>query len=96
MITSKERSILKSRCNTLKPSVNIGKGGLSLNIITEIETVLFHNEIAKINVLKSCEEKATDLMNAVCEKIGSEPIASIGNKFTVYKRSDKKEIEHLL
>ncbi|HPG92745.1 MAG TPA: YhbY family RNA-binding protein [Clostridia bacterium] len=96
MITSKERSILKSKCNTLKPSVNIGKSGLSLNIITEIETVLFHNEIAKINVLKSCDEKATDLMNAVCEKIGSEPIASIGNKFTVYKRSDKKEIEHLL
>lgn len=96
MLTSKERSILKSKCNTLKPLVNIGKGGLTENIATEIETVLFHNEIVKISVLKSCTEKATDLMAAVCEKIGSEPIASIGNKFVVYKRSDKKEIEHLL
>jgi len=96
MLTSKERSILKSKCNTLKPSVNIGKGGLTENIAAEIETVLFHNEIAKISVLKSCMEKATDLMNAVCEKTGSDPIASIGNKFVVYKRSDKKEIEHLL
>lgn len=96
MITSKERSILKSMCNTLKPSVNIGKGGITENLCAEIETVLFHNEIAKINVLKSCESGAKDLMASVCENIGSEPISQIGNKFVVYKRSDKKEIKHIL
>jgi RNA-binding protein len=96
MITSRERAIIKSKSNTLKPSVNIGKGGLSDNIIEEIETVLFHNEIAKINVLKSCQSTAQELLEQVCERIGCESISQLGNKFVVYKRSDKKDIEHIL
>lgn len=96
MITSKERSVLKSRCNTLKPSVNIGKGGLTDNLAAEITTALFHNEIAKIAVLKSCPAPAKELMDEVCAKTGAEPVSLIGGKFAVYKRSDKKEIEHLI
>ena len=96
MITSKERSVLKSRCNTLKPSVNIGKGGLTDNLAAEILTALYHNEIAKIAVLKSCLTPAKELMAEVCEKTGAEPISAIGGKFVVYKRSDKKDIEHLI
>lgn len=96
MLSSKERSVLRSKCNTLKPAVNIGKGGLTANLLAEVETVLFHREIIKIGVLKSCSSSVAELTDEVCQKTGGESVAQIGGKFVVYKRSDKKEIEHLL
>lgn len=96
MLTPKLRSQLKSKCNTLKASIMIGKQGLTENVFNEIEMGLFHNEIVKVSVLKSCDTPAQELMNLVCKQVSAEPINVIGGKFVVYKYSAKEGIEHLL
>ena len=95
MITTKQRSKLKALANTLKPAVIVGKGELTENIIKEIEVALYHRELVKVAALKSCEISAKTMCAEVCEILGCEPVIAIGNRFVVYKRSDKDGIEHI-
>ena len=95
MITTKQRSKLKALANTIKPAVIVGKGELTENIIKEIEVALYHRELVKVAALKSCEISAKTMCAEVCEVLGCEPVIAIGNRFVVYKRSDKEGIEHI-
>lgn len=95
MITTKQRSRLKALSNTLKPLVTIGKEELTDNILREIDTALYHRELVKVSSLKSCETPARELCSTVCQRLGCEPVLVVGNRFVVYKRSDKDGIEHI-
>ena len=95
MITTKQRSKLKALANNLKPAVIVGKGELTENIVKEIEVALYHHEIVKVAALKSCELSAKTMCAEVCELLDAEPVIAIGNRFVVYKRSDKEGIEHI-
>lgn len=95
MITTKQRSKLKSLANTLSPAVIIGKGELTENVINEISVALYHNELVKVSTLQSCTVSAKELCKQVCNILNCEPVLCIGNRFVIYKFSDKKDIEHI-
>ena len=95
MITTKQRSKLKSLANTLRPSVTVGKDELTENVINEIAVALFHRELVKVASLQSCAIPAKAMCAEVCEALGCEPVLCVGNRFVVYKRSDKEGIEHI-
>lgn len=95
MITSKQRSKLKAMANTLRPSVTVGKEELTENVINEIATALYHHELVKIASLKSCISSAKTMCQEVCEILQCEPVLCVGNRFVVYKRSEKEDIEHI-
>ncbi|MEG1528620.1 MAG: YhbY family RNA-binding protein [Clostridia bacterium] len=96
MLTAKERSTLRSIANGIKPNINIGKNGIADNIIEEIKTTLFHNELAKVSVLKACEVDKATLIEQICKLTECECVQQIGNKIVLYKFTEKKEFEHLL
>ena len=95
MITTKQRSKLKAMANTLKPAVIVGKGELTENIVREIEVALYHHELVKVASLKSCELSAKVMCEEVCQLLDCDPVLCVGNRFVVYKRSDKDGIEHI-
>lgn len=95
MITTKQRSKLKAMANTLKPSVTIGKDELTENVLSEIATALYHHELVKVASLKSCTVSAKTLCACVCEALQCQPVLCVGNRFVVYKKSDKEGIEHI-
>ncbi len=94
-LTSKQRSKLKAMASTLKPLVIIGKEELTDNVIKEIQTALYHNELVKVASLKSCDCSARAMCDEVCSRLESQSVLCVGNRFVVYKRSDKKGIEHI-
>lgn len=95
MITTKQRSVLKAMANTLRPSVTVGKDELTENVIKEIETALYHHELVKVAALQSCTIPAKVMCREVCDILCAEPVLCVGNRFVVYKRSDKENIEHI-
>lgn len=95
MITTKQRSKLKSLANNLKPLVTIGKEELTDNVLVEIETALYHHELVKVASLKTCTIPARAMCQEVCQTLGAEPVLCVGNRFVIYKRSDKKDIDHI-
>lgn len=95
MITTKQRSKLKGMANTLRPLVTIGKDELTENVIKEIEIALYHHELVKVAALQSCATSAKVMCQEVCDALQAEPVQCVGNRFVVYKRSSKENIEHI-
>lgn len=95
MITTKQRSKLKAMANTLRPLVTIGKDELTENVVKEIEIALYHHELVKVAALQSCLTPAKAMCAEVCEILDAEPVQCVGNRFVVYKKSSKENIEHI-
>lgn len=94
-MTTKQRSKLKAMANTLRPAVTVGKEELTENVLNEIAVALFHHELVKVAALQSCTLSAKDVCKQVCEILNCEPVLCVGNRFIVYKFSDKEGIEHI-
>jgi RNA-binding protein len=90
MITSKQRSFLRSLANNLDPIFQIGKGGLEESFIKQIDEALEARELIKINVLNNSGFGARDASDVLCSELDCEGIQAIGNKIVLYRRSEKK------
>ncbi|MFA9399388.1 MAG: ribosome assembly RNA-binding protein YhbY [Clostridiaceae bacterium] len=94
MLTSKQRSYLRSLANTMNPIFNIGKGGIEENLLKQLEEALEARELIKIAVLNNSDLTSKEAIQIISEKIKCEPVQAIGNKMVIYKRSkDKPKIE---
>jgi len=94
LITGKQRSYLKSMANNIDSIFQIGKGGISDNLIKQVDDALNAREIVKISILKNNELDPTEVALLLAEKLNAEFVQSIGKKFTLYRESEKnKKIE---
>jgi len=91
MITSKQRAFLRGLANTAQPILQVGKDGVSGNLIANIALALEARELVKLSVLETSPVTSREAMALVLEAIpGCEPVQVIGRKFTVYKRNEKE------
>lgn len=91
MITGKQRAELKKLANTLEEKIIIGKGGISDNLMVQIDQVLEKDELVKIKVLQNNLDDKDDLVAEIIEKTGAEFVSLMGGKITIYRQSSKKE-----
>lgn len=96
MISTKDRAKLKGLAQKLEPVFQIGKNGVTDNVIEQISVALDARELIKINVLKNSDENAKTVVNTLAEKLNAEAVAAIGNKIVLYRYSDKKGVVHVL
>lgn len=94
-MNSKQRANLKALAGKIEPIFQIGKGGVSENQLSGISDALNKRELIKISVLRACEQTAAELCGYLAEKLGAEPVAAIGNRIILYRRSEtvKEHIE---
>lgn len=81
--------------NGLKPIFQIGKGGIGENLISDLSDALEKYELIKISVLQNSEKSAKDILSDLAEKLKAEPIAAVGNKIVLYRRSKREDIKHI-
>lgn len=94
MITSKQRSFLRSLAHELEPTVFIGKAGMTENIVKEMNTGLEYRELVKVKLQESCELNPKEVANELAATLNAEFVQAIGRKFTLYRVSkDHKQIE---
>lgn len=87
MITSKQRSYLKSLAHDIDPVVYIGKNDLTDNIIREIDNVLEARELVKVKIQEGSDLKPKATANDIARRLDAEFVQAIGRKFTLYRRS---------
>ena len=90
MITTKQRAYLRGLANKENAIFQIGKGGITDEIIKEIDIVLEKRELIKVSVLETSFMSARGACEAVCEETGAEPVQCIGSKFVIYRRAKDK------
>lgn len=86
-MTGKQRSFLKGLAHDLSPSIQIGKNGITENVISEIENALEHRELIKITLLVAESGEREDITQEILSKTGADFISPVGKKLTVYRES---------
>ena len=78
MFTSKQRANLKSLAATLKPIAQVGKEGISDNLIQSLSQALEAHELIKINLLPASGEDGENLAANLADLLNAEVVAVIG------------------
>ena len=89
-MNGKQKRYLRSLAVKIKPIVQIGKSGLSNEILTSIRNAADARELIKVNILQNSDEVATDVAEAI-EEMGLDVVQIIGRNLIVFKVSDRKE-----
>lgn len=90
MITSKQRAYLRGLANDLPAIMQIGKGGLTENLLKTVSDALEARELIKLHVLENSGEDPKAILNAMAAELGAEPVAATGKKIVLYRASEKK------
>ena len=93
MITSKQRSYLKSLAHNLDPIVHIGKDGLTENVIKEMNICLENRELIKVKLQEGAILEPKDTANEAAQILGAEFVQAIGRKFVLYRFSKERAKE---
>lgn len=90
MLTSKQRAELRSQCNTLDTTLMVGKEGITEGLLESAKQQLAARELVKGRVLESAMLSAREAADALCKELGAEGVQTIGSKFVIYKKNEKK------
>ena len=93
MLTSKERSELRARANALETTLMVGKEGVTEAVAAEADRLLTARELVKGKVLESALMSAREVSEAICEATGADGVSCVGNKFVIYRFSEKCQEE---
>ena len=94
-ITSKQRSKLKSIAANLSPITQIGKGGITDNLLKTLSDALEAHELIKVTVLENAEDTPRNIAENVAELLGAVCVTVIGRKAIFYRYSSKDKFAHL-
>ena len=92
MLTSKQRATLRSMANTFDTIIQVGKGGVTETLISQVDDALRAREMIKGRVLENSLLSPREVCTALCEALDAEPVQVIGTKFVIYRENpeDKK------
>lgn len=95
MITSKQRAYLRGLAMGIPAIMQIGKGGMTENMLKTFSDALEARELIKLHVLENSGEDPRALVDALAEALDAEPVAAIGRKIVLYRASKKKPVIEL-
>ena len=76
----------------MKPSFQIGKGGLNDAQTAQIDDYLRVHEIIKVKVLDNSLYTAREAAEELAEKINAEVVQVIGSNLVLYKRNEEEPV----
>ena len=93
-MTSKQRAYLRGLANGIPAIMQIGKGGISDNLIKTVSDALEARELIKLTVLENSMETPKDMANALAEAVSADVVGVVGRKIILYRESvNNKKIE---
>ena len=93
-MTSKQRAYLRSLATNLDTIFQVGKGGITEEMCTQIANALEARELIKLSVLENCEYTPRETADELAEAVGADVVGVIGRKIILYRESEKhKKIE---
>lgn len=95
MLTSKQRSVLKGLASNLSPIGQVGKDGIGDKMLVSFSDCLEKRELIKINVLENADGVPAEIGAELAKKLSAECVIVIGRKVVLYRRSNRKDIEHI-
>jgi RNA-binding protein len=97
MLTPKQRQFLKAQAHHLKPSVHIGKGGVTDPLAAELDVMLESLELIKIKLNQNTSEELETVIAGLKQRVaGVEHVWTIGRTVLVFRPSRNKPTSYAL
>lgn len=91
MLTGKQKRFLRAEAHHLDPIFQVGKGGVSDNMTTQIAEALEVRELIKVSILQNNEDNKHDVAEALAKGAGAELVQLIGHTVVLYKESKENK-----
>lgn len=80
--------------NQIQPIMQIGKGGVSENLVKTVSDALEARELIKLTVLENCDMTQREIADELAAATGADVVGVIGRKIILYRESkEHKRIE---
>lgn len=90
-MTSKQRAYLKSLAVNLDTIFQVGKGGITDELCSQLLNALNARELIKIKTLENSPISAKDAGEMIAKSIGAEVVQVIGTKIVLFRVSDNEK-----
>lgn len=95
MLTSKQRSKLKSLAANLDPIGQVGKEGIGENMLKSFSDCLEARELIKVTILENADGDPQSLGRELAARLNAECVIVIGRKAVLYRKSSRKDFDHI-
>ncbi|HIZ54917.1 MAG TPA: YhbY family RNA-binding protein [Firmicutes bacterium] len=95
MITSKQRAKLRGMANDIDTLFQVGKSGVTPEVIQSTAEALQKRELIKLRVLENSLLSAREAAVALSEATGADVVQVIGSRFVLYKPNPKEPVIQL-
>jgi len=95
MLTGKQKSYLKALANEIDPVVQIGKGGISPAVLSQVDEALEAKELIKVRVLQNSFEEPQEAAAKIAKEVSAELVQVLGRNILLYRPSKKKPVIEL-
>lgn len=92
MLNSKQRAALRGIASTMDTIFQVGKGGISDTLISQVSDALRKRELIKLRVLDNSMYTAREAAEEIAEKTGADVVQVIGSRFVLFKRNPKEPV----
>ena len=96
MLTSKERSNLRSLAQKIEPVTQVGKLGVNESLIESLDLAIEKRELIKVTVLENSGLVPKEAGFGIAERLGAEFVCATGRKLVFYRRSRNPKVEHIV
>ena len=86
---------LRALAHHLNPVILIGKADVTDALVKQAEQALDAHELIKCAVQDGSDLSAREAANALAERTSSEVVQVIGHRFSLYRASERKDVEHI-
>jgi len=94
-LNGKQVRHLRSLAHHLNPVVFVGKADITDAVIKQVEDALEAHELIKCGVQDGSDLSAQEAAVEIAERCDADIVQVIGHRFSLYRTSQKKDIEHI-
>lgn len=93
MLNSRQRAQLRGMANGYETIFQIGKGGISEQLIKQVDEALIARELIKLRILETAPITVRQAAEEIANATKSDVVQVIGSRFILYRESiDNKQI----
>ena len=94
-LTKKQTKQLRGLANSLKPLFYVGKNDLTEAAVKQADETIEKHELIKCAVQDGSGLTAKEAAAQLAEELGADVVQTIGNRFVLYRRSQRDDVEHI-
>ncbi len=91
MLNSKQRAMLRSMASQMDSIMQVGKSGITEDLIISVGNALEARELIKMTVLETAPLDVNETAAQLAEATSAEVVATLGRRLILYRESKKKK-----